>query len=78
MLMSTHTRSYPRRRRGHYCAVGTREGSAVGGSFNAALLRMQGTVIGAMFAFALVTAIPGDLLSGAGAGQGRLFVCLLA
>jgi uncharacterized membrane protein YccC len=28
--------------------VGTREGAAVGGSFNAALLRMQGTVLGAM------------------------------
>ena len=39
--------------------VGTREGRAVGGSFNAALLRMQGTVIGAMFSFALVIVVTG-------------------
>lgn len=49
--------------------VGTREGEAVGGSFNAALLRMQGTVIGAMFSFALVVLLRGDLASGAGAGR---------
>lgn len=49
--------------------VGTREGEAVGGSFNAALLRMQGTVIGAMFSFALVVLLSGDLASGAGAGR---------
>ena len=49
--------------------VGTREGAAVGGSFNAALLRMQGTVLGAMFSFALVTLIRGDLASGAGAAR---------
>ena len=49
--------------------VGTREGGAVGGSFNAALLRMQGTVLGAMFSFALVTLIRGDLASGAGAAR---------
>jgi bacterioferritin-associated ferredoxin len=49
--------------------VGTREGSAVGGSFNTAMLRMQGTVIGALFAFVVVVVLPGTLASGVGAGR---------
>ena len=56
--------------------VGTREGRAVGGSFNAALLRMQGTVIGAMFSFALVVLVTGgdEGVVAAGASVGRLLL----
>ena len=50
-------------------AAGGAFGTPQGGSFNAALLRMQGTVLGAMFSFALVTLIRGDLASGAGAAR---------
>ena len=61
--------------------VGTREGRAVGGSFNAALLRMQGTVVGAMFSFALVVAIRGDGVTGSTsdvlASIGRLLLLAL-
>lgn len=54
--------------------VGTREGRAVGGSFDAALLRMQGTVIGAMFSFALAIVVTGgndgnDVTLGASLGR---------
>ena len=51
--------------------VGTREGRAVGGSFNAALLRMQGTVIGAMFSFALAVVATGGGEPGAGSDASK-------
>ena len=56
--------------------VGTREGRAVGGSFDAALLRMQGTVIGAMFSFALAIVVTGgnDGVVTLGASLGRLLL----
>ena len=49
--------------------VGTRDGSAVGGSFNAALLRLQGTVVGAMFSFVLLVGFRGELYSAEGAAR---------
>ena len=46
--------------------VGTRESHAVGGSFNAALLRMQGTIFGAMFAYTIMSCVRGEHESWAG------------
>ena len=46
--------------------VGTRESHAVGGSFNAALLRMQGTIFGAMFAYTIMSCVQGEHESWAG------------
>ena len=49
--------------------VGTREASAVGGSFNAALLRMQGTIFGAMFAYTIMSCVQGEHESWAGGAR---------
>ena len=49
--------------------VGTRESHAVGGSFNAALLRMQGTIFGAMFAYTIMSCVQGEHESWAGGAR---------